>query len=115
VVREKQEDRSEDRTLQEQEKLAQDPGFVRTWGAVVLRPYPAKRNAPASEGGRYTGTGDWSGSIAGVDADVFRGEIAGPVAGGRPAAVQIHNEQDVRLQQTVAGGAFVEIQRLAAA
>src|SRR5256885_11632083 len=56
-----------------------------------------------------------SGAIAGVDADVFRGEVAGPVAGAFAAGVQIHDDGDVVGEQAIAGGALVEVERLAAA
>jgi len=68
----------------------------------ILRPYTEKRKAPASEGGRYTRETPpedsskreyrTSGSVAGVDADVFGGEVAGPVAGGGSARVHIHHQ-----------------------
>jgi hypothetical protein len=35
-------------------------------------------------------------AVTGVDADIFRGEIAGPVARGGAACVQIHHDVDMR-------------------
>ena len=56
-----------------------------------------------------------SSAVAGIDADVFRGEVASPVTGGRVARVQVHDDGNVFGEQPVAGGALVEIERLAAA
>ena len=53
------------------------------------------------------------GAIAGVDAHVFGGEVAGPIAGSGATSVEIDDKVDMRFEQAVAGGAFVEIQRLA--
>src|SRR2546430_1650703 len=63
-----------------------------------------------------TGNGrEWLCAITGVDADVLRGEIARPITGfGRPR-VQIHDDGYVVREETVAGGALVEVERLAAA
>lgn len=38
----------------------------------------------------------FSGAVTGIDADIFRGEIAGPVARGGAACVQIHHDVDMR-------------------
>src|SRR5579859_2513341 len=54
------------------------------------------------------------GAVGGVDADVFGGEIAGPVAGGGLARVKMKDDGDVVGEEFVAGGAFVEIEGLAA-
>src|SRR3981081_743402 len=55
------------------------------------------------------------GAVTRIDADVLRGEIAGPVARNGPPCVQVHDQMDVRGEQAIAGGALVEIERLAAA
>src|SRR5260370_12223542 len=54
------------------------------------------------------------GPIGGIDPDVFRCEVAGPVTGSSFARVQIHHQRNVFAEKFVAGGAFVEIERLAA-
>ena len=56
----------------------------------------------------------FSGPIRSIDADVLRREVAGPVAGHGFARVQVHNQRNVFGKKPVAGGAFVEIERLAA-
>src|ERR1700693_3306698 len=76
-----------------------DAAIVPRWGAALLRPYK----------------GYGLRAIAGVDADIFRGEIAGPVTGDGAAGVKIHDDRDVLGEQAVAGGALVEVERLAAA
>src|SRR6266403_6322130 len=53
------------------------------------------------------------GPIGGVDPHVLRGEVAGPIAGLGFAGVQIHNQWNVLGEKFVAGGALVEIERLA--
>ncbi len=55
------------------------------------------------------------GAVAGIDAHVFGGEVAGPIAGHGWAGVEIHDDGNVLGQQTIAGSALVEIERLAAA
>src|SRR5260370_7370047 len=55
------------------------------------------------------------GAIAGIDADILRGEVAGPVAGARIARVQVHHDGHMVRQEAVAGSAFVEIEPLAPA
>src|SRR5262245_24871387 len=55
----------------------------------------------------------WLGAVRRVDADVFGGEVAGPVAGTRFAGVHIHDNGNVIGEQFVGRGAFVEIERLA--
>ena len=55
------------------------------------------------------------GAVTGVDADVFRGEIAGPIARDGAACVQVQHDVDVRREEPIAGGALVEINGLAAA
>src|SRR6266850_6401746 len=54
------------------------------------------------------------GTIACVDPHIFCGEIARPVARCCFARVQIHDDQNVLREKFVAGGALVEIERLAA-
>src|SRR6266851_2630772 len=63
------------------------------------------------------------GSIAGphrscairrIDANVLCSEVASPVAGHGFARVQIHYQRNVFGKKFVAGGAFVEVERLAA-
>src|ERR1700674_791400 len=49
-----------------------------------------------------------------INADVFRREVAGPVASHGFARVQIHDERNVFGEKFIAGGALVEIERLAA-
>src|SRR5260370_1662646 len=53
------------------------------------------------------------GPIGGIDPDVFRCEVAGPVTGSSFARVQIHYQWNVFGKKFVAGGARVEIERLA--
>src|SRR5260370_25207023 len=55
------------------------------------------------------------GAIAGIDADILRGEVAGPVAGARIARVQVHHDGHLVRQEAAAGSPFVEIERLAPA
>src|SRR6202007_1751026 len=52
-------------------------------------------------------------AIRGVDAHVFRGEIASPVAGGGATCVQVQEDMNVLFEQAVAGGALVEGEGLA--
>src|SRR5215813_12534566 len=54
-----------------------------------------------------------SGAVGGVDADVFGGEVAGPVARDGFAGVKIDDDGNVVGKKFVAGGAFVEIEGLA--
>src|SRR6266568_1354091 len=54
------------------------------------------------------------GSVTSIDAHIFRGEVAGPVARPGFAGVQIHHQRNVLGKKLVAGGALVEIERLAA-
>src|SRR5271169_4160139 len=54
------------------------------------------------------------GAIAGVDAHVFRSEIAGPITGRRAACVQVHDDMNIFFEQAIAGRPLVEIERLAA-
>src|SRR3974377_246330 len=61
-----------------------------------------------------TGSARRLSSIRSVDAHIFRGEIASPVVRRRSSSVQVDDDMDVFFQQTVAGGALVEIDRLAA-
>src|SRR5229473_5442499 len=55
------------------------------------------------------------GPIGGIDAHVLRREVAGPVARHGFTRVQIYNQRNVFGKKFVAGGALVEIERLAAA
>src|SRR5262249_1986995 len=54
-------------------------------------------------------------AITRVDADVFGGEVAGPVARAFAAGVQVHHDRHVVGEQAVAGGALVEVERLSPA
>src|SRR5712664_3268677 len=54
------------------------------------------------------------GAIRRIDANVLCSEVAGPVAGTGLACVQVHNQRNVFGKKFVAGGALVEIERLAA-
>src|SRR5713226_8680679 len=56
----------------------------------------------------------FSSPVRRIDAHVLRREVAGPIAGHGFAGVQIHNQRNVFGKQFVAGGALVEIERLAA-
>src|SRR6202140_5150281 len=56
-----------------------------------------------------------SGTIAGVDAHIFRGEIARPIARNGAAGAHIHNDWDVFGEQSITCGSLVKVQRLAAA
>src|SRR5215475_9326485 len=53
-------------------------------------------------------------AVGGVDADVFSGEIAGPIAGDGGAGVEMDDDGNALSEELVAGGAFVEIEWLAA-
>src|ERR1700694_5884853 len=54
------------------------------------------------------------GPITCIDADVLRSEVASPVASHGFTCVQIHDHGNVFGKKFVAGGALVEIERLAA-
>src|SRR5713101_69993 len=56
----------------------------------------------------------FSSPVRRIDAHVLRREVAGPIAGHGFAGVQIHYQRNVFGKKFVAGGAFVEIERLAA-
>src|SRR5882724_5015118 len=86
-------------------------GYSSHFGSLLsapLRPLPSRQRPYFADGSRG------SGAIGGVDADVFRGEIASPVARAGFAGVQIHNQRNVFGEEFVARGAFIEIDRLAA-
>src|SRR5712664_3971012 len=51
-------------------------------------------------------------SVTRVDAHVFRGEIASPITRCGSARMQIHQNVHMLFQQTIAGHALVEIERL---
>src|SRR5580704_7554148 len=51
------------------------------------------------------------GAVAGVDMDVFLGEIAGPHARGAVAVVQIDDNRDIFFEQAAVRGALVQRQR----
>src|SRR5712672_2682577 len=55
------------------------------------------------------------GTVGRIDANVLRGEVAGPVACAGGAGVQVQDDRHVVGEEFVAGGAFVEIEGLAAA
>jgi len=74
----------------EQRKCANDTG-VR----------PADYNLPGKAGDL--------GAIAGINAHVFGGEIAGPVTGGGAASVQVYDYVDILFEQAIAGGTLVEV------
>ncbi len=63
--------------------------------------------------------GNWfckpSGAIGGIDSHILGCEIAGPETSGVVARMEINYQQNVWLQQPIAGGALVEFQRLASA
>src|SRR5260370_41715910 len=48
-----------------------------------------------------------SGAVRGVDADVLRSEVAGPVASAGGACVQVKNDRNVFGEQAVSGGSVV--------
>src|SRR6266446_4128200 len=56
----------------------------------------------------------FSSPVRRIDAHVLRREVAGPIAGHGFAGVQIHYQRNVFGKKFVAGGAFVEIERLLA-
>jgi len=60
-------------------------GLVAEMGRSMLRPYIAAGSL------RWRGLG----AIGGVDADVFGGEVASPVAGAFAAGVEIQEDGDV--------------------
>src|SRR6202521_2886120 len=57
----------------------------------------------------------FSRAVGRINADVFRREVAGPIAGGRASGAQVHDNREVFSEEAVARGALVEIERLAAA
>jgi len=90
--------------------------------ARIIRSYENCRVSPAPliKNRRFLRSGairspNRLGSIRSIDADVFGREVAGPVAGGGFARVQIYDQWNVFAKKFVARGALVEIQRLAAA
>src|SRR5260370_41208176 len=70
---------------------------------------------PLSQPSDAIGSTHRLGAVAGIDADILRGEVAGPVTGACIASVQVYHDRHMVGQEAVAGGAFVEIERLAPA